>query len=123
VKSLDAFARGFGYAISGIRHGLQSQRNLRVQAVCAVLALGMSLWLGLAPAEWAILLITLAGVLATEMINTAIETTLDLISREQHPLIGLAKDVAAGAVLIWATAALLIGLCLWGPKLLLRLHI
>ncbi|HEY9841446.1 MAG: diacylglycerol kinase family protein [Candidatus Sericytochromatia bacterium] len=113
-----AFLRSCGYAFAGIRHGLISQRNLRIQAVCTLAAVGLSLWLGLSPLEWAVLFLTLAGVMACEMVNTALETTLDLISREQHPLIGIAKDVAAGAVLIWALASLGVAVCLWGPKLL-----
>ncbi|PKL79839.1 MAG: diacylglycerol kinase [Candidatus Melainabacteria bacterium HGW-Melainabacteria-1] len=117
MPPLNAFLRSFSYAWSGIIHGLSTQRNLKVQAICAGLAFVISIWLGLSPPEWAILILTLAGVMGSEMFNTALETTLDHISRERHPQIGIAKDVAAGAVLIWALASLGVALCLWVPKL------
>lgn len=110
--------RGFIYAWNGLRVATASQRNFKFELVCAALAIGISSWLRLAPLEWAILFLTLAGVLAGELLNTSLETTLNLISREQHPEIGLAKDLAAAAVLIWSIFALCIGACLWGPKLL-----
>lgn len=117
MNTLRDFVRSLGWAINGLRYGLRTQRNLKIQAVCTVLAIAISLWLGMSATEWAILILILAGVMAGEMLNTALEATLDLISREQNPQIGLAKDVAAGAVLVWAMASLLIALCLWGPKL------
>lgn len=121
MQAISNFFRGFVFAWAGIRHGLTTQRNLRVQAVCTLLAIAVSLWLGMSPLEWAVLFLTLAGVMACELVNTALETTLDLISREQHPLIRIAKDCSAGAVLIWAVFSILIGVCLWLPKLSLRL--
>lgn len=117
MKSLLGFWRSLGYAVNGLSYGLRTQRNLRIQFVCALLAIGLSLWLGLSPIEWAMLMLILAGVMACEMVNTALEATLDIISREQQPAIGVAKDVAAGAVLIWSLASLVIAGCLWGPKL------
>lgn len=116
MKFLDGFLRSAGYALQGLRYGFRTQRNVKIQSVCAILALLLSVMLGLTSSEWAILILTFAGVMACEMVNTALETTLDIISREQHPQIGLAKDVAAGAVLVWALASLLIACCLWGPK-------
>ena len=70
------------------------------------------------PIEWAILIVTMMIVLATELMNTAIEATLDRVSVEQHPLAKVAKDTAAAAVLISAGGAVLVGLLILGPRLL-----
>lgn len=113
-----AFLKGFVFAWAGIRYGITTQRNMKVHFVCTILAILISFWLGMSATEWAVLFLTLSGVMTCEMVNTALETTLDLISLEQHPLIRIAKDVSAGAVLIQAVFSLLIGICLWGPKLL-----
>lgn len=100
---------------------LKTQINFQVECLCAFLAIGISYWLGLNAIEWAVLALTLAGVLSSEMLNTALETTLNLISREHHPEIGLAKDIAAGSVLMWAGLSLGVGICLWWPKLAVML--
>ncbi len=113
------FFKGFAYAWAGIHYSVKTQRNMKVHVVCSMLAVGLSLWLGINALEWAVLFLTLSGVMTCEMVNTALETTLDRISLEQHPLIRIAKDVSAGAVLIQAVFAVLIGLCLWVPKLIL----
>lgn len=112
------FLKGFAYAWAGIQYGVKTQRNMKVHVVCSLLAVSISLYLGMSPVEWAVLFLTLSGVMTCEMVNTALETTLDRISLEQHPLIRIAKDVSAGAVLIQAVFAVLIGLCLWLPKLI-----
>jgi len=113
-----AFLRSFVWAWAGICAAFASQRNLKVHGLCALLALGFSAWLGLSRLEWALLLLTITLVLMAEMLNTALETTLDLISTETHPQIKFAKDVAAGAVLITACLALAMAALLWGPRLL-----
>ncbi|MGV3525214.1 MAG: diacylglycerol kinase family protein [Candidatus Sericytochromatia bacterium] len=115
--SLARFFRAFGYAGRGIAFAFATQRNMRVHAGATLLACGLSFWLQLGSLEGAVLWLTLAAVMTAEMFNTSLETTLDLISREQHPQIGLAKDLAAGAVLISAIFAVLVGLSLWGPRL------
>ncbi len=111
------FLRGFRYAFQGLVHCLKTQINFQIECICAVLAICISYWLGLNSTEWAILALTLAGVLSSEMFNTALETTLNVISREHHPEIGLAKDIAASSVLMWAGLSLCVGICLWWSKL------
>lgn len=99
-------------------HALKTQRNMRVHAGASLVALGVSVWLNLNPLEWAVLFLTLGLVWSLEMLNTAIETSLNHLAPEIHPQVKIAKDVAAGAVLAASIAALAVGLCLWGPKLL-----
>jgi diacylglycerol kinase len=81
------------------------------------MAVAVGLWLGLAGYEWAILVLTISGVLAAELINSALEMLADATSPEHHPLVGIAKDVAAGAVLVMALGSVVVGLLLFLPKL------
>lgn len=118
MRDLKAFFRAFGYAWEGLSYALATQRNMKVHVVMSALAVAISLFLGLEALEWAVLCLTLALVISLEMVNTAIEAGMDSISTEPHPQIKIAKDVAAGAVLVAAALALLVGACLWGPKLL-----
>lgn len=111
------FLASFGWAWAGICAAFATQRNLRVHVLAALMASGLSLVLGISRLEWALLVLTMALVVVAEMLNTALEATLDLISRERHPQIKFAKDVAAGAVLLAALAAVLVGLLIWGPYL------
>lgn len=111
------FAKGFGYASHGIKIAFQTQQNMRVHGLIASCAIGLSFALGLEPLEWAVLFLAMGLVVALEMLNTALELTLDFISREQHPQIGLAKDVAAGAVLWAALCCIFVGMSLWGERL------
>lgn len=67
--------------------------------------------------EWFICFILFAGVISTELINTAIENTVDLITQEKNPKAKIAKDIAAGAVLIWAIFATIIGCMIFIPKM------
>lgn len=85
----------------------------------AVLVVGF--WLGLSMHEWAIIVLTLALVWAAEFFNTALEALTDLINPEQHRLAKIAKDVGAGAVLICAVAAVVVGVLILGPPLWARL--
>ena len=85
----------------------------------AVILVGI--WLHLPPRDWAVLALTIGVVLAVEVGNTAIEALVDLASPDTHPLAKVAKDAAAGAVLILALAAVVVGLTILGPPLWARL--
>jgi diacylglycerol kinase len=117
------FFKGFGFASNGIRAAFQTQQNMRVHGLIAVCAIALSFILGLQPLEWAVLFLAIGLVIALEMLNTALELTLDVISREHHPQIGLAKDVAAGAVLWAALCCIFVGMGLWGERLGLLLGV
>lgn len=107
------FLRGFRYAAAGILHGFY-ERNFRVH-VCAV---GFVTWFALrfyelSRAEWAVLLLTFAAVIAAELFNTAAERLCDKVSPEKDELIKHCKDCAAGAVLVCAIFAVAIGIVLF----------
>jgi undecaprenol kinase/diacylglycerol kinase (ATP) len=105
-----------------VGHVLRTQRNARVELAVALAVLLLAWWLGLPARDWAVLLLTIGGVLAAEMVNTVIEALVDLVSPEYHERARIAKDAAAGAVLMLALASVLVGLCLLGPPLWERLR-
>ncbi len=107
----------FRYAFQGWHYVLRTQRNAWIHSFIATAVFIVGLWLRLSPKDWAIIVLTAAFVFTAEFINTAIEAVVDLASPEHHELAKVAKDVAAGAVLVAALAAILIGLLILGPPL------
>ncbi|HEX8992953.1 MAG TPA: diacylglycerol kinase family protein [Anaerolineales bacterium] len=110
-------AQSFGHAIRGWWYVLRTQRNAWIHAFITILVVLFSFWLGLSPRDWAILVLTIALVFIAEFLNTAIEAVVDLASPQHHPLAKVAKDVGAGAVLLAAIAAVVVGLLILGPPL------
>jgi diacylglycerol kinase (ATP) len=109
------FLRSFVFAAAGLAYLFRTQRNARVHLGLGAAACAVAGWVGAARAEWAVLVLTIAGVLVLEGLNTALEAIVDLASPRYHPLAKVAKDVAAGMVLIAAIAAVIIGLLILGP--------
>ena len=116
------FLRGFKYAFRGIIYCVNNERNMRVHTAVALYALVLSPFFELSRLQYAILLLTISGVMAAEMVNTAVEELCDLSSAEYNPMARVTKDVAAGAVLIGAIFAVAVGICLfWQPAAFLRM--
>jgi len=107
----------FDYAWQGIVHVVCTQRNMRIHLAIAVAVLVLAATLGLAIVEWAILLLCMVAVIVAEMLNTVVESIVDLVTAQYHPLAKVAKDVAAGAVLVTAIGSAGIGLLVLGPHL------
>lgn len=112
-----AFLQSFVYAFAGVRYAVRTQRNARVHLAIAILAIGMGLWLGISPVEWALVFVAITGVFIAEMLNTVVEACVDLATQEYQPLAKVAKDVAAGTVLLNAVLSIVIGLFVFGPHL------
>jgi diacylglycerol kinase (ATP) len=106
----------FNYAFEGIIHVLRTQRNLRIHFLIAAVVLVAGLLLGIAKIELIALLLAIAFVLIAEMINSAIEGAIDLSTTSFDPNAKLAKDVAAGAVLIASINAIAIGYLVFAGK-------
>lgn len=98
--------RRLGFAWAGIRAVWQRESSFRMQCVAALAVLAVLLWRRPAPVWWALLLLCCALVLAAELFNSALEYTLDHLHPERHPSIMVAKDCAAGAVLILCLVSL-----------------
>ncbi|WP_416197757.1 MAG: Diacylglycerol kinase (ATP) [Sporanaerobacter sp.] len=107
----------FNYAVDGIIYTLKTQRNMRIHFSLAVIVLVLSLFLNFSRLEFLILFLTVSFVIASEMINTSIEKSIDLFTEDYHPLAKIAKDVAAGAVLVSAINAIVVGYLLFFDRL------
>ena len=110
----------FADAARGIR-ALFGEPNARVQALVALAVVALGLWLHIGRRDWALLVLAMGVVLASEAMNTALEALADRVAPDRHPLVAKAKDVAAGAVLIASLAAAALGLLVLGPPLWARL--
>jgi diacylglycerol kinase (ATP) len=106
----------FNYAIEGVVHVLRTQRNLRIHFAVAVAVLVAAVSVGVSKLELIVLLIAIAFVLVAEMINTAIESAIDAATTSFDPMAKLAKDIAAGAVLIASVNAVAIGYLVFAGK-------
>lgn len=107
------FLKSFKYAANGIKSAFLSERNMRVHLLIAVLIVIFAYFFGLNKSEWAVLFITIAMVFAAEMFNTAIECTVNTATDEYKKSAMLAKDTAAGAVLVCAIFAVIVGFMLF----------
>ncbi len=115
---MNKFFRSFGYAFAGLTYAFKTQLNFKVHCLAALLAIALGFYLKLTTAEWLWIAAAIALVLLVELLNTAIEVLVDLVSPEQHPKAGAIKDISAAAVLISALLALVIALFIFIPKLL-----
>lgn len=110
---MKTFLKAFVYAGQGIRQTVKTQRNFRFHMVAAVYVTAFSFFYELSRAEYILLVLTFSSVMASEMINTAIEAAVDLLSPEYSKLAGTAKDAAAGAVLVTAVFAVIVAVILF----------
>ncbi|TAE56180.1 MAG: diacylglycerol kinase family protein [Nostocales cyanobacterium] len=108
----------FKYAWAGITYAFQTQRNFRIHVAVCAFAIGLSILLHLRPVEISIIAITSGLVLTLELVNTALESIVDLtVKQTYHELAKIAKDCAAGAVLVSALVSLLVAATLLLPPL------
>ncbi len=110
--------RSFGYAFEGIWYALRTQPNTWIHSLATVLVISFALWLRVPPPGWGVLFVAMGLVWSLELINTAFEAAIDLVSPDYHPLAKAAKDVSAGAVLLGAIGAAAAGFAVMGPPLL-----
>lgn len=108
----------FIYALIGIKKAIKSEKNVKIDLIAAILVIIFGIFLKINIFEWIICIALIGIVLSAEMMNTAIEATVDLVTREKHPLAAKAKDVAAGAVLVVALTSAVIGGIVFIPKIL-----
>ncbi|MDQ2769323.1 MAG: diacylglycerol kinase family protein [Bacteroidota bacterium] len=113
----------FAHAGRGVWLALRSEVHMRFHALATAGVLGAGLYCRLGRLEWALVALAIAGVWTAELLNTAIEALTDLASPGWHPLAGKAKDIAAGAALLAALGALVVGALVFGPHLLPHLFL
>ena len=114
----DPLYKSFGYAFQGIFNTIRTERNIKIHCAAAILVTIFGIWLQISKTEWMICFILFGLILALELVNTAVEATVDLFTEERKPLAKKAKDAAAGAVLIVAIFAAVIGILIFIPNLL-----
>jgi diacylglycerol kinase len=113
-----AFLNSFVYAWHGLVYAVRTQRNARVHMILGSAAIILGLLLRISPLEFAMLFVAITLVFIAEMFNTVAEACIDLVTTEYHPLARIAKDVAAGAVLLNAMLSVVIGVLVFTPHLL-----
>ena len=114
---MHSFLKSFRYACSGIVYAAREGRNFKVQLALALLACVLGCVLQISATQWAIIALCIALVLGGECANTAIEALVDLVSPEHQRLAGIAKDCAAGAVLVFSLGSLAVACFIFIPKI------
>ena len=109
--------QGVKYAVRGVAVVLRTQHNAWLHAIATGVVLAAGFSVGLSRLEWCAIVLAMMAVWTAEALNTAIEIVVDLASPDVHPLAGRAKDVAAGAVLISACGAVVVGILVFAPHL------
>lgn len=117
-KSFYQILKSFSYAVNGIRTASLNERNLRFHLISSVIVIGCSFFFSLSYIEWIVVVLAIGGMISLELVNTAIERVVDLITEEYHPLAEQAKDIAAGAVFVYAITAIIIGIIIFLPKII-----
>ncbi len=115
--------KSFSYAIAGIVHAVKYNQNLRIHFIAAMLVVVLSIIFDINPFEMGILGVCILLVISAEMINTSIEEMVDLITLEHREEARIAKDVAAGMVLITVLGSVIVGILVFLPHILNLLHI
>ena len=103
-------------------HVIRTQQNAWIHTLATIVTLLFAFWLQLALRDWAVLVLTIAMVWTAEFLNTALEIVVDLASPDLHPLARVGKDVGAASVLIAALSAVVVGILLLGPPLLVKIN-
>ena len=112
-----SFSSAFVFAWQGLGYVVRTQRNMRIHLSVAAAVLLVAGALRVSALELAVLLLCIMAVVALEMLNTVVEAVVDLTTEEYDPLAKIAKDVAAGAVLVTSAGAAIVGVLILGPHL------
>ena len=113
-KGLKKFFHSFTYPIKGLKYAYRNEQNIVVDVGIALIVILAGFIFNVSVSEWALLALTIGLVISCELINTAI----DLITEEYHPLAKVAKDTSAAAVFVFSIAAALVGFIIFVPKII-----
>jgi undecaprenol kinase/diacylglycerol kinase (ATP) len=114
------FLQSLKHAWNGFRFTVRTQQNARIHLCVGVIVISLAVWLNVGLQNLSVLVLTIGAVLASETINTTVEAIVDLLSPDWHERAGIAKDVAAAAVLIMSITAAVVGALILGPALWFR---
>jgi diacylglycerol kinase len=107
----------FKYAVDGLVYALTKHRSFLIQTLAGIGAVVLGMYFDIARMEWLVLIVSIGGVLTAELFNTAVESSLDYMEKKHNLNVRIAKDVAAGGVLITALVSLAVGVLIFGPYL------
>jgi undecaprenol kinase len=107
--------KSFSYAMNGLKNAIAKERNLQIHLAISVLVFLFAFYFDISRVEWIILISLIGGMVTLELVNTAIERLVDLVTKEFHPLAKLAKDISAAAVLTFAFTSVIVGLLIFWP--------
>lgn len=107
----------FKYAIEGLVSSFKTERNMKIHIMAMIIVIALGIFMKLNKIEWCIITIAIVTVISAELFNTAIETVVDMVSPQKNPQAKLVKDIAAAAVLVLAIGAAVIGIIIFGPKI------
>lgn len=117
-----SLTKSFSFAFAGIKQAFREEPNFRIHVIIALIAVGMAIYLNFTLIEWVILFFTVATVIVAELINTAVESLVDIVSPDVQPEAKIAKDVLAAAVFVTALLAIVVGFLLFLPKIILLIQ-
>lgn len=118
VKDKKRFLNSFKYAFEGILTSFKTEQNMKIHVIIMIAVIILGIILKISKIEWIICIILFGFVISLELVNTAIENTVDLITLEKNPKAKIAKDVAAGAVLVATITSAIIGMIIFIPKII-----
>lgn len=118
MRKMKKIRNSFKYAIEGIWTSFKTERNMKIHIFIMILVIIAGIILKINKSEWIICIILFAIVIGSELFNTSIETIVDMVMPEKNEKAKIAKDVSAGAVLVVAIGAVIIGLVIFVPRIL-----
>ena len=117
-RGLKKFFHSFTYPIKGLKYAYRNEQNVVVDVGIALIVILAGFIFNVSVTEWALLALTIGLVIALELVNTALEAVVDLVTEEYHPLAKVAKDTSAAAVFVFSIAAAIVGLIIFVPKII-----
>lgn len=117
-----SLVHSFGYAMSGFKQAFVQERNLKIHLAVSAIVIIMGFLFSISAIEWLFIVLAIGGMLSLELVNSSIERVVDLVTDDYHMLAKAAKDMAAGAVFLYAIMSVIIGVIIFLPKLILLFY-
>lgn len=118
TQGREKFSKSVGHAIDGIEYTINKERNIKLEILAAIIVSVAGFILKITLTEWLVMLLVISMVLSLELINTAIERCVDLVTKDYHDLAKVAKDASAGAVFMMSLFSIIIGIVVFLPKII-----
>lgn len=117
-KGFGRFLNSFRYSFEGLEYAYKNEQSMTIHMFVSIAIIVMGLFFKITSIEWLIVFVIIGVVMGTELLNTAIEAVVDLVSPEKHPLAKIAKDTASAAVFVYSMIALVAGLIVFLPRII-----